>query len=69
MLLGDPSNAALELVLEGVADRDELGAFAGVECLGGRAGTAPAAADQAQPDRIAARRIGPGADAGGQRRQ
>ena len=47
----------LEPVLEGVGHGDELDVRVGGERLGGRAGAAAAAADQADPQHVAAGRV------------
>jgi len=50
--------AGLELVLEDICHGHELDVLAGVHRVHGRPGAAPAAADQADLERIAARSVG-----------
>src|SRR5713226_1330789 len=46
------AEALIDAVLINVGDRGELGVIVGFECLGGGAGTSPAAADQADLNRV-----------------
>ena len=49
--------ALLEPILEGIGHGDELDVGVGGERLGGRAGAPVAAADQADPENVAAGRV------------
>ena len=52
VLLLQALEALLQLILEGVAHGREDDVLVGLERLAGRAGAAPAAADEADPERV-----------------
>ena len=62
MLLAELVEAALEPVFEDVGHGDQLGRALGGQGLGGRAGAAPAAADQGDLDRVVLAGVAPRGD-------